>query len=153
MKQLTIFGFLFVPVTACSGALSASAPEPISTTICALATRGKSMDGALVRFKAAYVTDLRHGVFLTDPTCPRVSVEQGADAPNVDPSVLRFDEAVKGNILDRRARRFAVDISGRFTWSAGDMLHGIPSTGPHGTIPAHGVITIQKVWSYERAAP
>lgn len=150
MKQLALFGFLSVPLTACSGAPSANTPQPAYTTICALSMGGKEMNGAVVRLKATYSTDLRHGAFLTDPQCELVSVEQGADAADVDPSVPQFDKAVKGNILDRKARRFAVDISGKFAWSAGDTLHGLPSATPNGTIPSHGVITIEKVWSYER---
>lgn len=108
------------------------------------------MDGALVRFKATYITDLRHGAFLTDPKCPSVFVEQGLDPVNVDSSVSRFDEVVKGNILDHKPRKFVVDVSGKLAWNAGGMLHGVPAAG---TIRPHGVITIEKIWGYQRVAP
>ncbi len=149
-KRLAFFGLILFQATACSGAPSANASQPVFTTICALSAQGKKMDGALVRFKATYITDLRHGAFLTDPKCPSVSVEQGLDPVNVDASVRRFDEVVKGSILDHKPRQLVVDVSGKFAWSAAGMLHGVPAAG---TIRPHGVITIEKIWSYQRVVP
>lgn len=148
--RLAFFGLIFFQTAACSGAPSANVPQPVLTTICALSSQGKEMDGALVRFKATYITDLRHGAFMTDPKCPSVSVEQGSDSENVDASVPRFDEVVKGNILDHKPRKFVVDVSGRFAWNAGGILHGVPVAG---TTKPHGVLMIEKIWSYQRVAP
>jgi hypothetical protein len=148
--RLAFFGLIFLQAAACSGAPSDSASQPLFTTICALSAQGKKMDGILVRFKATYITDLRHGAFLTDSKCPSVFVEQGLDPVNVDASVPRFDEVVKGNIFDHKPRKFVVDVSGTFAWNSGGMLHGVPAAGT--TIP-HGVIAIEKIWSYQRVAP
>lgn len=149
-KPLAFFGLFFVQIAACSGAPPASTPQATSTTVCAVSLHGKEMDGAVVRFRATYITDLRHGIFLKDCACPSIFIERGSDDANVDPSVSRFDEVVKGSVLDVKLREFHVEISGRFTWSPGDMLHGVPVAAPNGRIRPHGVIAIEKVWSYER---
>lgn len=132
--------FFLAQLIACSGSNFAGTRPSNGTTICALAVQGqeKEVGDAFVRFHATYITDLRHGAFFTDADCPSLSIQYVADGVNADPSVQKFNDAVKGSILDRSERKYSVDVSGKLTWS--------PDGKPH------GFLTLFKVWSYERAS-
>jgi len=136
-----ILAFFLAQLVACSGSNFAGTRPSNGTTICALAVQGqeKGVGDAFVRFHATYITDLRHGAFFMDASCPSLSIQYVADAVNADPSVQRFNDAVEGSILDRDERKYSVDVSGKLTWSSG----GKP----------HGSLTLFKVWSYERTLP
>ena len=53
-----------------------------------------------------------------------------------DPSVEKFDTALRGKLDDRELRVFAIDVSGVYRWKESDT--------PHGTV------VIEKVWSFKR---
>ena len=113
----------------------AAAEKTVRTSICALAQHGRELNGRRVRLTATYVTDLQEYTSLTDPHCPKVHVAP-YDAESPDESVERFDKAVKGRMEDLSARRFVVELSGRFTWKGHDE--------------PYGSMTIDRVWSFHR---
>lgn len=106
------------------------------TTLCDLAKHGQSFGGQRVRLTVIYMSDLQERSVLLDRRCPKVRLGPYEPDEAPDPSVARFDDALRGRIGDLELRQFVVDVSGRFTW--------------HGHDEPYGALEIQKVWSFKR---
>lgn len=115
---------------------SAAPAREVRTTLCELISHGQPLSGQRVRFTAIYLTDLMERTVLLDKRCPKVRLIPYDSIEHPDPSVKRFDDAVRGRIDDLKLRQFVVDVSGRFTW--------------HGHDEPYGSLEIQKVWSFKR---
>lgn len=115
---------------------SAASAREVRTTLCELVSHGQPLSGKRVRFTAIYLTDLLERTVLLDKRCPKVHLTPYDSIERPDPSVKRFDDAVRGRIDDLELRQFVVDVSGRFTL--------------HGHDEPIGSLEIQKVWSYKR---
>lgn len=115
---------------------SAGPAREVRTTLCELVSHGQPFSGRRVRFTAIYMSDLRERTVLLDRRCPRVHLGPYETTEAPDPSIKRFDDALRGRLGDLELRQFAVDVSGRFTW--------------HGHNEPYGSLEIQKVSSYRR---
>lgn len=115
---------------------SASPAQEVRTTICELAGHGKPLSGQRVRLTVIYMSDQLERSLLLDRRCPKVRLAPYNSIETPDPSVGRFDEALRGRLGELALRQFVVDISGRFTW--------------HGHDEPYGSLEIQKVWSFRR---
>lgn len=116
---------------------SAASAREVRTSLCVLASHGQPLSGQRVRFTAIYLTDLLERTVLLDKRCPKVHLTPYDSIKGPDPSVKRFDKAVRGRIDDPELRQFVVDVSGRFTW--------------HGHDEPYGSLEIQKVWNFKRS--
>jgi hypothetical protein len=133
MKLGIVRGFCIALLAATSSAASA---REVRTTLCELVSHGQPLSGQRVRFTAIYLTDLLERTVLLDKHCPKVHLTPYDSIEPPDPSVKKFDDAVRGRIGDLELRQFVVDVSGRFTW--------------HGHDESTGSLEIQKVWRFKR---
>lgn len=115
---------------------STGSAQEVRTTLCNLAKHGQPFSGQRVRLTVIYMSDLQERSVLLDRRCPKVRLGPYESAEPPDPSVARFDDALRGRIGDLELRQFVVEVSGRFTW--------------HGHDEPYGALEIQKVWSYMR---
>lgn len=100
--------------SACSGTGTHVRTEPVTMSLCSLEKDVAEGPGhELIRLKAEYVTDLRHGAFFVDPRCPASTLQRGPDGEGISSTVSRFDDDVTGNILNHAERRFVVEAVGR----------------------------------------
>ena len=131
---------------------SGARSEPIHVvTICQLAHRGEARVGTRVRIRAEYFTDLRHGAFLSDPRCPSDSVQIGKYATDADKESLAvLDKAMTQHSKFYIGHKFKVDITGIFEWNEGLVINKELPPDRQLRIPAHGVLSLLKVWSFEK---
>ena len=142
----------WAPTGNASGDAASPAREvPAHTvTVCELARWGQARIGTHVRVSAEYFTDFHHGAFLSDPRCPFDRLQIGVDAIDADKSVSELDEAIA---LDRHyyiGRKFKVDVTGVFEWNTDRILNKELPPDRQLRIPAHGVLSLLKVWCFEK---
>ena len=119
----------------------------VSTSICQLAREGKRFNGTQVRLQGIYITDLHHGAILKDQRCPSVFIEEGETSEMVDASVKLFNDALYTSLFNHTLGKVFVDVSGKYI--AGGSSRATANT-PRGVVTPHGIISIEKVWSFKR---
>ena len=116
---------------------SIGSAQEVRATLCDLVKHGKTFHGQRVRLTVVYISDLMERSLLLDRRCPKFRLGPYESAEPPDPSVERFDEALRGRLGDLKDKhQFVVDVSGRFTWNGHDE--------------PYGALEIEKVWSYSR---
>lgn len=125
---------------------------PREATVCALAQWDRQMTGTQVRVRADYFTDFRHGAFLADPKCPGIHFELGVRSEYADASLARFDKALGQHYDFYVGRQFKIDVTGVFEWEAEEILFKDLPTDRQRRIPAHGTLSLLKVWDFEKAS-
>lgn len=132
---------------------SGARSEPIHVvTICELAHWGEARVGTRARIRVEYFTDLRHGAFLSDPKCPLTRLQLGvrsADA-DADASLAMFDKALGQHYDYYVGRKFKVGIIGSFELEEARILYQELPPDRQLRILAHGVLSLLKVWSFEK---
>lgn len=128
----------------------AQQPATRVATVCDLANWGRGMVGVRVRLRAEYFTDFRHGAFLSDPKCPAVRLQLGVRSAAADASLERFDKALGQHYDYYLGRKFKVDVTGRFEWEEANVLYKELPPDRQLRIPAHGEISLLKIWSFEK---
>jgi len=86
--------------------------RPLS--VCQIAAAPSQYAGKVITLAATYRTDLRHFSGLTDRRCPAVVIAPYDVEGRKHPSVIRFDQAVAGELEDHSARIFSVVVVGTF---------------------------------------
>ena len=119
-------------------------------TVCGLVHWDQKMVGTRVRVRAEYFTDFRHGAFLSDPKCPSARLQLGVRSADADASLARFDKALGQHYDYYVGRKFKVDITGSFEWEEARILYKELTPDRQMRIPAHGVLSLLKVWSFEK---
>ena len=148
-------------MAACTLSVHASGPgksrllvAPIrEATVCELAHWGQDMVGVRVRVRAEYLTDLRHGAFLSDSRCPSDRVQLAADAVHADKSVSEFNNVTTGNDRYYIGHKFKVDVTGIFEWSEGRVINGDLPPDRQYHIPPRGMLSLLKVWGFDKPNP
>lgn len=118
--------------------------------VCDLAHWGPEMAGARVRLRAEYFTDFHHGAFLSDPKCPAVRLQLGVRSAAADASLERFDKVLGQHYDYYLGRKFKVDVTGSFEWEEASVLYKELPPDRQLRIPAHGEISLLKIWSFEK---
>lgn len=121
-----------------------------TVSFCELAKWGKSMTGGHVRFQANYLTDFRHGAVLSDDECPSFSLRVGVRPDNEDESLKVFDKFMVRYWDFYVGHKFRVDITGVFGWDDETIINAELPRDRQLHIPPRGVISIVKVWDFER---
>lgn len=108
------------------------------------------MAGTRVHVRADYFTDFHHGAFLSDPTCPSVRFELGVRAEDADASLAAFDKTLGQHYDYYVGRKFKVDVTGVFEWEEAQVLYKELPPDRQLRIPAHGTLSLLKVWDFEK---
>lgn len=120
-------------------------------TVCELAHWSQNRVGTRVRILAEYFTDLRHGAFLSDPRCPHDGLQIGRYATNADKeSLAALDRAMVQHEGFYIGRKFKVDVTGIFEWDEGHIINKELPPDRQLRIPAHGVLALLKILSFEK---
>lgn len=158
MMRLILGAMVVVLVAACTPSVHASghsayralaAPARIAT-VCELAHWGRDMVGVRVRVRAEYLTDLRHGAFLSDHQCPDDRLQLAADAAGADKSVSAFNDITAEHGRYYIGHKFKVDVTGTFEWSEGRVVNKDLPPDRQYRIPPRGMLSLLKVWSFEK---
>ena len=116
-----------------------------TATVCELAHWGRDMEGARVRVRAEYFTDLRYGAFLSDWQCPSARLELASDSASADKSVSHFNDVTAGHDNYYVNHKFKVDVTGTFEWSEGRIINKDLPPDRQYRIPPHGLLALMKV--------
>lgn len=125
--------------------------DSIPLTVCDVVQWDKSVSGKEVRLKAKYFSDFKHETLLQDAACPAkyLTVDAGLQEP--DRSVLDFEAYIWEHYDYYVGRKFNVDILGVFEWNDEILINAELPPDRRKIIPAHGGISIMKVFSFEKA--
>lgn len=133
-----------------SNAVHAKESAEQTVTVCDLKNWGEAKVGARMRVEAEYFTDFRHGAFLSNKRCPSKWLRIGFDAKNADQSLSKFDDFIGRHADYYVGRKFRVDVSGIFELDKGRVINSELPPDRQLRIPAHGEISISRVWSFEK---
>lgn len=145
-------------MVACASRVNASRDDELRAedvpahlaSVCEIAHWGHEMAGVRVRVRAEYFTDLHHGAFLSDPRCPSDHLELGVRGDDADKSLSLFDEAIARHDSYYVGQKFSVDVTGIFGWEDVRIINKELPPDRQLRIPAHGTLSLLKIWSFEK---